>query len=215
MADLASIISGTDPLAPLVLQAEQQQQLLNSARDASQWANQGPFGALARTLAGFSGGGAQNTLQQITQQRAAAQPDVFQALASPNAYQWGANHPQASPLALAGVLANAPAAARAGLEGAQAGQITNRVAAFPQIIKSVAGSGAAGVAPPTSSQMPPSLSPSLSEETIQGALPAAQAVVQYANTLPPGAARARALIGQPPAVQAAIRRYLQQSGAPQ
>jgi hypothetical protein len=82
MADLASIISGTDPLAPLMLQAEQQQQLLNSSRDASQWQNQGWAGALARTMAGVRGGGSNDALSQIVQQRAAAMPDVLRALAS-------------------------------------------------------------------------------------------------------------------------------------
>ncbi len=105
MADLASIISGTDPLAPLVLQAEQQQQQLNSARDASQWANQGIFGALARTMAGGAGGGAQNTLQQIVQQRSAAQPDLARLLAGNDPYgTLAANPDQYSPIARAALL---------------------------------------------------------------------------------------------------------------
>lgn len=101
MADLASIISGTDPLAPLMLQAEQQQQLLNSARDASQWQNQGLAGALARTIAGFGGGGAQNTVNQITQQRMSAYPDIVKMLAAPEgATSYAAANPNISPLAM-------------------------------------------------------------------------------------------------------------------
>ncbi len=124
MADLASIISGTDPLAPLVLQAEQQQQQLNSARDASQWANQGIFGALARTIAGGAGGGAQNTLQQIVQQRQAAQPDLATLLAGPDPYgALAAAQPgQYNPLAVAQLLNGATpgSVAEARLHAAQA-----------------------------------------------------------------------------------------------
>lgn len=234
MADLASIISGTDPLAPLILRAEQQQQLLNSARDASQWQNQGPFGALARTIAGIRGGGDNPALDQIVQQRAAAMPSVFQALASPNAYQYGAAHPETSPVGLASILANAPGAARAGLEGAQGGLARNELASYgalgapstPGILKSP------GLTPvPTAPEAPPSLAngaslspatgatgaapalPAVSEEMIQGATPVAQSILNYANTLPKGAARGRALLGQPPAVQEAARRLLRQQPA--
>lgn len=231
MADLASIISGTDPLAPLVLRAEQQQQLLNSARDASQWQNQGPFGALARTIAGIRGGGDNPALNQIVQQRAAAMPEVFQALASPNAYQYGAQHPETSPIGLASILANAPAAARANLEGATAtGQgITNQLsgidlAAYQQRQKALAGAGGQasgitapaaprGVVPPPLSGSPSpggSVSPLVSPtapaaEITQGALDSAQSALQMARSIQNPAQRLRYYQGLPPQVQAAMR----------
>lgn len=102
-ASLASIISGTDPLAPLELRATQAQQLLNSVRDSSQWANQGPFGALARTIAGFQAPSmAQDTLSQIVQARQAANPDIVKMLAAPQgAASYAAANPNISPLAMA------------------------------------------------------------------------------------------------------------------
>lgn len=132
--DLASIISGTDPLAPLEMRALQQYNLGQSVRDASQWQNQGFLGALGRTLGSFS---ANNTdaLQQIAAQRSQALPTVFQALASGNPYQWGANNPSASPVALASVLANAPAAAKALYEGSAAGLNINNLASLQALSK--------------------------------------------------------------------------------
>ncbi len=231
MADLASILSGTDPMDPLILRASQQQQLLNSARDASQWQNQGPFGALARTIAGIRGGGENDALNQIVQQRAAAMPDVLKALASPNAYAYGAqNAGSISPTGLASIMAQAPAAARASLEGSQGALMRNELASYgalggpatPAILKSP-GLTPAPAAPaaaqprlaPTAAGAGPSgpTQPAISEEMIQGAMPAAQAIVNYANNLPPGAQRGRALLGQPLAVQAAARRLLQQQQA--
>lgn len=104
-ATLASIISGTDPLAPLELRALQQQQLLNSARDASQWANQGPWGALARTIAGFSGSPAQQTVGNIAGQRIAAQPQTLAALANPGGpLAYAAQHPGMNPISAADIL---------------------------------------------------------------------------------------------------------------
>jgi hypothetical protein len=124
MADLASIISGTDPLAPLMLQAEQQQQLLNSARDASQWQNQGLAGALARTIAGFGGGGAQNTVNQITQQRMSAYPDIVRMLAAPEgATSYAAANPNISPLAMSMVANQTPLQAAQGRELSIANQL--------------------------------------------------------------------------------------------
>lgn len=109
-ATLASIISGTDPLAPLELRALQQQQLLSSARDASQWANQGPFGALARTIAGFSGGPSQSTVGNIAGQRVAAQPQTIAALANPGGpLAYAAQHPGMNPISAADLI-NGPTA---------------------------------------------------------------------------------------------------------
>lgn len=125
--DLASIISGTDPMSPLQLRVLQSQQLLNAARDASQWQNQGIFGALGRTIAAAQGSsGANDVMQQLAAQKAAGLPGTFQALASGNPYAYGAN-PQnkLSPSALASILANAPSAAEAGLKGLEAANIRN------------------------------------------------------------------------------------------
>jgi hypothetical protein len=124
MADLASILSGTDPMAPLELQAYQQQQMLNSARDSSQWQNQGLAGALARTIAGFGGGGAQNTVQQIAQQRMAAYPDIVKMLAAPEgATSYAAANPNISPLAMSMVANQTPTQAAQGRELSIANQL--------------------------------------------------------------------------------------------
>jgi hypothetical protein len=124
MADLASIISGTDPLAPLMLQAEQQQQLLNSARDASQWQNQGWAGALARTIAGVRGGGQNDALNQIVQQRMGAYPDIVKMLAAPEgATSYAAANPNISPLAMSMVANQTPTQAAQGRELSIANQL--------------------------------------------------------------------------------------------
>ncbi len=130
--DLASIISGTDPMSPLVLRVLQSQQLLNSARDASQWQNQGIFGALGRTIAAAQGSsGANQVLQQLASQRAAGLPATFQALASGNPYAWGANPANgASPTTLASILANAPDAAKAQFAGSSAALNLNNLASL-------------------------------------------------------------------------------------
>lgn len=134
--DLASIISGTDPTAPIQLRAYQAIQNANAVRDASQWNNQGPFGALARTIAGFSAAPqAQDAVAQIAAAKAAANPQLFQALASGNPYAWGANNPQASPVALSSILQNAPAAAKALYEGSAAGLNINNLASLQALSK--------------------------------------------------------------------------------
>lgn len=145
--DLASLISGTDPLAPIELRAYQAIQNANAVRDASQWANQGPFGALARTIAGFGAPmQAQNALQQVAAAKAAANPQLFQALASGNPYQWGANNPQAGPVALSSILANAPAATKALYEGSAAGLNLQNLASL-QALSKASNPTAPGLAP--------------------------------------------------------------------
>lgn len=197
MADLAGIISGTDPMAPLELKAYQQQQLLNSVRDASQWANQGPFGALARTIGGMQTGGAQDTLNQIVQQRQAANPQLFQALASGNPYQWGAQNPQANPTALASILANAPDAAKAQFEGAQTQALLNQAKSYPGVVKALTQPGTPTVSNPTQqpstaptaapAPKPTAALPEPSAETVQ------QSIAGY-MAMPNDAARANYLL---------------------
>jgi hypothetical protein len=90
MADaslLASIISGTNPMAPTMLGSYQGAQLQNAALDPNFGHNEGLFGALAKTLAGFSGGNAlRQGVQQTTAANQAALPDLAKLLANPDPY---------------------------------------------------------------------------------------------------------------------------------
>lgn len=94
MADLLSILASSDPQAAQLLAASQGQQLQNAAIDPNFGHNEGLFGALAKTLAGFRGGGMVNdALPQIIAARQAslpeqasiyAQQDPLKALAAGN-----------------------------------------------------------------------------------------------------------------------------------
>jgi hypothetical protein len=90
MADpslLASIISGTNPLAPQMLGAYQGAQQAGAAIDPAYGHNEGPAGALAKTLLGFQGGNAlRQGVQQTTDANTAAMPDLARLLANPDPY---------------------------------------------------------------------------------------------------------------------------------
>jgi hypothetical protein len=106
--DLAGILAG-NPLAPLQLQALQSQQLVTAADDPSKWADMGWGGALAHALSGaVFPGRAQAAVQQISDARTAALPDLAQAYAADNPYDWAANNPNANPLARAMILSQNP-----------------------------------------------------------------------------------------------------------
>jgi hypothetical protein len=138
MADpnlLASILSGQDPLAPQMTQGLQGAQLSATAA-ANPEATFGPIGVLAKFLGASQGHDMlNNAVQQTTQARTAARPELAQLLAQPDPYAAAAQG-QHSPLAMAGILGGATpenvaqtreAAARAQFLGAQA-NLANRTA---------------------------------------------------------------------------------------
>jgi hypothetical protein len=106
MADpnlLASIISGTNPLAPQMLGSYLGAQQADAATNPTYGHNEGPFGALAKTLMGFQGGNAlRQGVQSTTAANTAAMPDLARLLANPDPYaqlaQGGANPIAASRL---------------------------------------------------------------------------------------------------------------------
>jgi hypothetical protein len=109
MADpnlLASIIAGQDPLSAQMLQGQQGAQLSGAALNPEFGHNEGIAGALAKTLAGFSGHDMlNNAVQNTTQARIGAQPDMARLLASNQPYQDMANNPGGyNPLARAALL---------------------------------------------------------------------------------------------------------------
>ena len=105
MADsnlLAALLSGQDPLAPGMVPGYQGAQLSAQATNPEFGHNEGLFGALAKTLAGFAGPNMlQNSVQNTTAARTAAQPDLARLLAQPDPYAAAAQNPQAiNPIAL-------------------------------------------------------------------------------------------------------------------
>jgi hypothetical protein len=131
MADaslLASIISGTNPMAPTMLGSYQGAQLQNAALDSNFGHNEGLFGALAKTLAGFSGGNAlRQGVQQTTAANQAALPDLAKLLANPDPYTaLAGNTAGFDPIAAARLLQGATPedVAKARLASAQAGLAT-------------------------------------------------------------------------------------------
>jgi hypothetical protein len=109
MADaslLAQIIAGQDPLSAQMLQGQQGAQLAGAALNPEFGHNEGIAGALAKTLAGFSGHDMlNNAVQNTTQARIGAQSDMARLLASNQPYQEMANNPGGySPLARAALL---------------------------------------------------------------------------------------------------------------
>jgi hypothetical protein len=112
MADpnLAAIFAGLDPLSAQILQGQQGAQLGAAALDPAFGHNEGIAGALAKTIAAFSGHDMMNqAVQNTTQARIAAQPGIAQLMANPNPYGELAQNPQNySPLVRAAFLAGGP-----------------------------------------------------------------------------------------------------------
>ncbi len=108
MADpnlLAQLLAG-GPLAPMQVGGYQGAQLSDAALNPAFAHNQGPFGALAKTIAGFSGPPMlQRAAEQATAARMGANPELARMLASNDPFGMagaqGAN-PVASGLLLAG-----------------------------------------------------------------------------------------------------------------
>src|SRR5580700_3627019 len=126
-SDLASVIAGTDPLSPQVLQALQAQQARDMVANPANWQNQGLFGGLARTLAGVAAPNPVPQVAQIAAQRQAALPDEAKLLSTPDPYSTLAANPnQYSPLAQATLLngATPTSVADARLKAAQAAYAT-------------------------------------------------------------------------------------------
>ncbi len=158
MADnslLAAILSGQDPLAAQMLGAVQGNQLSGAALDPNFGHNEGLFGALAKTIAGFRGGGmTQDALQGLVAARNANRPELARILASPDPFKAVAEDPSLSALTQAGVLNGATpnTVAEARQHAAQAaylqaqGALANAAAAPmpPMFGNGIAALGAAG-----------------------------------------------------------------------
>jgi hypothetical protein len=161
-SDLASVIAGTDPLSPQILDALHAEQARAYVANPANWQNTGIAGALGRTLAAFLVPNNTGTVANIAAQRVAAQPDEAKLLAAPDAYSTlAANPDQYSPLARAMVLngANPESVARARLLGAQAGLYGARganLAATNEPMPGIVPSGGAAfpVIPPSGSVAP-------------------------------------------------------------
>lgn len=124
MADsslLASIISGTNPLSPQMLEAYQGAQLSGAGLDPNFGHNEGPFGALGKIIAAARGGPMlQHGVQATTAGNMAAMPDLAKLLANPDPYS--AINAETNPVAAARLLQGATpeTAANARLLGSQA-----------------------------------------------------------------------------------------------
>jgi hypothetical protein len=213
-AGLAGIISGTDPMAPVEMRALQTYQMGQQAQDTSQWANQGIWGALGRGIAAARGSGAADQLQQITQARMAALPDLAAAYASDDPYKWAASNASANPMARWAILSQTPdqvaatkqrmaetALKRAELPRAEAvgGLATSGgLGAVPTI----GGGAAPGAAPAATPTAAPGAAPPTTTAAIQGA-PSATAD-PLVNAPAAGAGRLTWLAGLPPAQQKII-----------
>ncbi len=157
MADpslLASIISGTNPLAPQMLGAYQGAQLSSAGLDPNFGHNEGPFGALGKIIAAARGGPMlQQGVEATTAGNMAAMPDLAKLLASPDPYTaLAGNVPGTNPVAAARLLNATPedvaktrlANMQMGLIGAkinQANQPGTRLPLFSPTTTGAAGAG--------------------------------------------------------------------------
>jgi hypothetical protein len=209
-AGLAGIISGTDPMAPVEMRALQTYQMGQSAQDTSQWANQGIFGALGRGIAAARGSGAADQLQQVTQARMAALPDLAAAYAADDPYKWAASNPNANPLARWTILTQTPDQVAATKQRMAETALKRAELPRAEAVGGLATSGGLGSVPtlpagggaPTSAPAaaPPSPQPATTT-TIQGTTPPADPT---ANAPVAGASRLSWLQGLPPAQQKLI-----------
>jgi hypothetical protein len=138
MADsnlLAAILAGQDPLAPQMLQGMQGAQLSATAA-ANPESTYGPIGVLAKFLGASQGHDMQNSaVQNTTQARIAAQPELARLMANPNPYQELAQNPQGySPLTRSAFLAGGPRQAQEYQLGQQGitGEALKNLAALSQ-----------------------------------------------------------------------------------
>jgi hypothetical protein len=155
MADsnlLASILSGQDPLAPQMAQGLQGAQLSATAASDPN-STYGPIGVLAKFLGASQGHDMlNNAVQNATQARIAARPELAQLLAQPDPYAAAAQG-QHSPLALAGIMGGATPesvadarlkAAQGAFFGAKANQANAANAPMPPLFVPSTGAAALG-----------------------------------------------------------------------
>jgi hypothetical protein len=91
---LTSLIAANDPQAAQMLSGYTGSQLQNAAIDPNFGHNEGIFGALAKTLAGFRGSGMlSDAVQQVAAARAANRPELAQVLAGSDPYKAIADNP--------------------------------------------------------------------------------------------------------------------------
>lgn len=158
MADgnlLAALLSGQDPLASQMVPGLQGAQLSQAALDPAYGHNEGVFGALAKTLAGLTGGPmVQGAVNNTAGARVAAQPELARLLASPDPYAELAARPHDyGPVASSALLngANPDAISQARLRAAQGEFLRGKVGLAQQLgpLIAAAGGGAAvgGAAP--------------------------------------------------------------------
>lgn len=162
MADaslLASLIAGQDPLAAQMLGGYQGAQLSGAALDPAYGHNEGPFGALAKTLAGFSGGNQlRDAVQAVAAARAANRPEMAGVLAGDDPYKAIAANPAGySDQTLAQLLSGATpqSVAEARQAAANAKLAGLNVAGFQGAGASAAASPAGSVAAPANRRIAP------------------------------------------------------------
>jgi hypothetical protein len=164
MADtnlLAALLSGSNPLAPQMLGGYQGAQLSDAALNPAFAHNEGPFGALAKTLAGFSGAPMmRQAVDATTAANNAARPELLAAMNAPGGpLQYAGQHPEMSQTGLAQILAQPPAQTIQQIEAARLGRLnaanpmgaTSVSAAAPWIWPKTgpAAAGGAGLIPTT------------------------------------------------------------------
>jgi hypothetical protein len=234
MADqslLAAILSGQDPLAAQMLPAYQGSQLSNAALDPSFGHNEGPFGALAKTIAGFSGGNQmRDAVQALVQARNAARPELARVMSGTDPYGVIGQNPEGySQQTLATLLNGATpnSVAESRLHGAQAAY-TNAQAALANRTASPMPSAAGAITGPTA--VAPGPRPAGDTNVLGGgrypATPGAAEAdpLQQISTLPPSqrpaaiqvmsAAQKAALVAQYKALMQ-MQQRTQQAGAAQ
>lgn len=142
MADLLSILASSDPQAAQLLAASQGQQLQNAAIDPAFGHNEGLFGALAKTLAGFRGGDMTNgALQQMLAAKQAARSEMLSAVNNPSGpLAYAAQHPEISQSGLAQILATGPKDVQDYIEAGRLGR-ANAPGASPLVNTSPSASG--------------------------------------------------------------------------
>jgi hypothetical protein len=213
MADtnlLAALLSGSNPLAPQMLGGYQGAQLSDAALNPAFAHNEGPFGALAKTLAGFSGAPMlRQAVEATTAARTGANPELARMLAGNDPFTMAAA-PGANPIAVSQILAGAtPAsAAAARLADAQARFMSGKVDQLnapdtgAPMLPSTSGGRAAA----------PSALPVIAAPTT-GRAPAVDSLTEIANLAPEARAEAIAKIADPRARAALMARLARMRGA--
>ncbi len=213
MADtnlLAALLSGSNPLGPQMLGGYQGAQLTDAALNPAFAHNEGPFGALAKTLAGFSGAPMlRQAVEATTAARTGANPELARMLASNDPFTMAAS-PGANPVAVSQLLAGAsPAsAAAARLADAQAQQ------AVAQANLTKEPYPGAPLLPSTSGATPPAVAQVATTATgsTTGRTPAVDSLTEIANLAPELRGEAIAKIPDPKIRAAMMARLMRMRG---